>query len=132
MSVAGLQYDKFCSEVVAKKSVYTFTQRDELLIYPVHDTDVVPFWSSRTRLLSIAERNPKYTKYAVTVFSLEEFEGWLAQLEEQGMLVGINWSGERLTGYNVAVPDLRAAMKARGASGPITKRSTRLPGSSSR
>jgi hypothetical protein len=31
-------------------------------------------------------------------------------LQSEGILVGVNWSGPKLTGFNVSVPDLRAAL----------------------
>jgi hypothetical protein len=96
---------------MAKKRAFTFTDEGNLLVFPVGGSEVVPFWSSRTRLQSIAKAHPKYAARQITEYSLADFEAWLSQFESDGVLIGVNWSGPRLTGYNVAVPDLRAAMQ---------------------
>lgn len=111
MSISAAQYAKFNSEVAETGKAYTFTAKDELLIYPVRGQDVVPFWSSRSRLEKIQSVHPKYQRYEIAEYSLPEFKSWLIQLEEENIHVGVNWSGERLTGYNVAVPELRAALE---------------------
>lgn len=111
MSVAAASYAKFCSEVVATRRAYTFTENGELLIYPVAGAEVVPFWSSRSRLERIVSMLPKYAKYEITELTDREFNDWLGQLDSESILVGANWAGQRLTGYNVRVADLRAAME---------------------
>ena len=113
MSVAALNYSKFCSEAPRKGRVYTFTNCGELLVYPVQGKEVVPFWSSRSRLGKIVVALPKYQRYEITEYSWSEFEEWLNQLNDEGILVGVNWSGAKLTGFNVSVPDLRAAIEER-------------------
>ena len=111
MSVAALSYSKFCSEAPKRGRVYTFTNCGELLVYPVRGEEVVPFWSSRGRLEKITVALPKYQRFEITEYSWSEFEDWLSQLEEASILVGVNWAGAKLTGYNVSVPNLKAAMK---------------------
>jgi hypothetical protein len=111
MTISAAQYAKFNSEVARTGKAFTFTSEDELLIYPVRGQDVVPFWSSRSRLEKIQSAHPKYQRYQITEYSLSELESWLRQLEEDRIHVGVNWSGARLTGYNVAVPELRAALE---------------------
>ena len=111
-----MQYDKFCTEVVQKRRVFTFTEDGELLVYPVHGNEVVPFWSSQARLEKIALAHPKYAKFELSEYSHTQFEQYLCQLESEGILVGVNWSGARLVGYNVPVNDLRASMSTRAAS----------------
>ena len=110
MTVAGLSYAKFCSEAPRRGCVYTFTNEGELLVYPVAGQEVVPFWSSRTRLEKIAVSFPKYQRFDITEYSWTQFEEWLNQLNEDGILVGVNWAGTKLTGYNVKVADLRMAL----------------------
>lgn len=113
MSISAAQYAKFNYEVAEIRKVFTLTAQGELLIYPVKGQDVVPFWSSRSRLEKIQSTHPKYQGYQITEYSWSEFDSWLRQLEEDGIHVGVNWSGERLTGYNVAVHELRAALEYR-------------------
>ena len=117
MSVAALQYDKFCSEVAVKQRTYTFTSDDGLLVYPVSGTEVIPFWSSKSRLERIALAHEKYQKYEITEYSLGKFFELLSRFEADGIHVGVNWAGARLTGYNVPSSNLRASLNHRlGAS----------------
>lgn len=107
MSVAALHYHKFADQVAREQRVFTFTRDDELLVYPVRGNQVVPFWSSQSRMETVLERFPKYRAFTVTEMSLGEFYDWLKQLEEEGILVGVNWSGRRLAGYDSTVADVR-------------------------
>src|SRR5690242_6780935 len=107
MSIAAAQYDKFREQVVAEGRVFTFTDGGELLVYPVRTGETVPFWSSRSRLETIQRRLPKYQQWAITELSFAEFWQRLAQLERERIQVGVNWSGAKLTGYNVSVAQLR-------------------------
>jgi hypothetical protein len=111
MSVAAAQYAKFREQVAADGKVYTFTEDGEYLVYPVHGREVIPFWSSRSRLEKIQERVPKYQRYDFREMPLPEFLRWLPELGEQNIHIGVNWSGERLTGYDVSVKDLLAALE---------------------
>jgi len=111
MSIAAPQYDKFREQVVADERAFTFTDRGELLVYPVRAGETVPFWSSRSRLETIQRRLPKYQQWQITEFTLQEFWRRLDQLEREGIQVGVNWSGAKLTGYNVSVQSLKAALR---------------------
>jgi len=110
MSIAAPQYDKFREQVATEERVFTFTDGGELLVYPARDGDTVPFWSSRARLVTIQKRLPKYRAYTVTELSLANFFRQLDLLEQEGIRVGVNWSGARLIGYNVTPAGLRVAI----------------------
>ena len=110
MSFAAAQYEKFMEQAVTEERVFTFTDGGELLVYPARTGETVPFWSSRSRLETVQHRLPKYGQWQITEMSLSEFWRRLDQLEREGVQVGVNWSGERLAGYNIPVPDLREAL----------------------
>ena len=110
MSIAAAQYDKFREQVATEERVFTFTDGADLLVYPARDGNTVPFWSSQARLVTIQKRLPKYRAYTVTELSLTDFFRRLDRLERDGFLVGVNWSGAALVGYNVPAADLRAAL----------------------
>jgi uncharacterized protein DUF2750 len=110
MSIAAAQYDKFKEQVVNEGRAYTFTDNGELLVYPVHSGETVPFWSSRSRLETIQKRLPKYRQWQITQLTFAEFWERLAQLERENVQIGANWSGAQLMGYNVAAADLRAGL----------------------
>jgi hypothetical protein len=111
MSASAAQYDKFREQVVREERAFTFTDNGQLLVYPVDGRETIPFWSSRSRLEGIQKNLPKYRTWQITELSLGEFWRRLDYLERDAVQVGVNWSGQRLTGYNVSVADLRAGLR---------------------
>ncbi len=108
MTVAAAQAAKFYEQVVAESHVFTFLDEGSFLVFPIHGYEVVPFWSSRTRLESIQRNHPKYRAFVPDEIALETFLGdTLEQLEAEAIRVGVNWSGKRLGGYDLTVADLR-------------------------
>jgi hypothetical protein len=68
----------------------------------------MPFWSTRSRVERIIASVPAYAGFRPVEISLDEFQShWLDGLEQDGLLVGINWSGARATGYDVEPRDVR-------------------------
>jgi hypothetical protein len=110
MSFAAAQYDKFREQVVVEERAFTFTDGGQLLVYPVAG-ETIPFWSSRSRLETIQERLPKYRQWQIAELPFGEFWRRLAQLEREHVQVGVNWSGQDLSGYNVSAKDLRAGIE---------------------
>jgi hypothetical protein len=108
MTVAAAQASKFYEQVALEGKVFTFMEDESFLVFPMKGTEVVPFWSSRTRLDKIQKMHPKYKAYVVSELSLLEFlTKTLQQLEEENINVGVNWSGSRLVGYDISVNELR-------------------------
>lgn len=108
MSAAAANASKFYEQVVSENLVFTLVDGDGYLVFPVGDTEVVPFWSSRSRLVAIQKDHPKFSKWKITEESLSEFmTNSLSLFEEQNIRVGVNWGGQRLTGFDLAVSDLR-------------------------
>jgi len=61
-----------------------------------------PFWSTLSRVQRIIKNVPAYRDFQPVEMSWEEFrDQWLPDLEGRGMAVGINWSGNGATGYDV-------------------------------
>lgn len=109
MSIAAAQSSQFVPQAQAAQSVFTFTSSGgDYLVFRVRDFDTIPFWSTRSRLERICQLHPKYRTYVKVELSLERFLAWLPQLAADRMHIGINWSGKRLTGYNVPATDLLA------------------------
>lgn len=64
---------------------------------------------SRSHAEGARAEHPKYARYVVEEIKLPEFLAKTpALLEEESIRVGVNWSGSRLTGYDVSVADVRA------------------------
>src|SRR5205085_8155034 len=111
MSVAAAQLSRFKEQVVRGGTVFTFTDNGEYLVYPVDGREVIPSWSSRRRMETIRKSFPKYHGYEITEISLADFLQRLPRLAEEGAHIGTNWSGKRLTGYDVSVQDLLAGLE---------------------
>ena len=73
MSIAAAQAEQFYEQVVRERTVFTFTEDDSFLVFPVGGQEVVPFWSSRTRLDRIQRAHPKYRSYVCEQMSLTSF-----------------------------------------------------------
>ena len=108
VSVASAQAQEFYKQVAAERRAFTFLDAGSFLVFPVGGGEVVPFWSSSSRLLRVQESHARYLAYETEEIALADFlEKTLPQLEAERSNVGVNWSGERLTGYNLTVADLR-------------------------
>ena len=71
----------------------------------------MPFWSLRSRAQKVIETVPAYAGFEPVELRLKDFTSrWLPGLETDGLLVGLNWSGARATGYDCTPSELRAAL----------------------
>ncbi|MPW30751.1 DUF2750 domain-containing protein [Agarivorans sp. B2Z047] len=69
----------------------------------------MPFWSSLSRVEKIIKNVPAYSKFEPQEVSWEDFETkWAPDLQEHGLLIGVNWSGARATGYDLEPNDVLA------------------------
>lgn len=108
MSTAALHASKFYEQVVSDDKVFTFDDGDGYSVFRVNGEDVIPFWSSRTRLEKIKKAHLKYAKQEIAEEPFPVFmSDTLPLLEKEGIRVGVNWSGQRLTGYDITVAELR-------------------------
>ena len=108
MSIAAAQAEKFYSQIVKEKRVFTFTNDGEYLVFPISGYEVVPFWSSLSRMKTTQKNHEKYQKHKITELSLTEFmEDIFELLEGEKIHIGINWSGKKLVGYDCTVSDVK-------------------------
>jgi hypothetical protein len=62
----------------------------------------VPFWSKPTRAQLIVKHVGVYRGFEVVPIPVDDWlSGWLTNLEHDDMLVGVNWAGNRATGYDL-------------------------------
>lgn len=67
-----------------------------------------PFFSSLSRAERIIKRVPAYAGFQPVELSLQQFIlRWLPGLEKDGLLLGLNWTGQRATGYDVEPAQVR-------------------------
>src|SRR3954454_6283564 len=72
-----------------------------------------PSWSSRSRVDAIIDSVPDYRDFRPVEIPLADFrERWLPGHSRDGILVGLNWSGDNATGYDVSASDTERAMAA--------------------
>jgi hypothetical protein len=111
MSIAAAQYAKFAEQVALEGFVFSFAEPAGFLVFKIDGHDVVPVWSSATRLQRIQKEHPQYQRYETTKMPLAEFLAWLPELEEEKVRLGVNWSGKALTGYDVEPQQVRAMIE---------------------
>ncbi len=108
MTIAAAQANAFYEEVAREGRLFTFTGDGEFLVFRINDVDVIPFWSKRSRAVKVQETHPKYRQYEIDETSILDFyEKTLPLLKEERISVGVNWSGKKLTGYDVPVSQLK-------------------------
>ena len=78
-----------------------------------------PFWSSRTRAERIIASVPAYKGFVPVGIELGVFlSRWVAGLTEDSILVGVNWTGDRATGYDVAPAQVAECIRGASRVGP--------------
>lgn len=118
VSVSAAQAAAFYEEALRERSVWTI--RDSAG-YPAPLNDggerTQPFWSLRSRAERILTQVPAHSGIVVEEISLDRFrERWLRGLERDEIRVGVNWSGTRATGYDIAAADVERNLAAAGPS----------------
>jgi hypothetical protein len=74
---------------------------------------VMPLWSSRTRVERIIKTVPGYGGLNPLASSWANFvRNWVKQLDDQGVLVGVNWSGLSATGFEFPASHVAAEVSA--------------------
>jgi hypothetical protein len=115
MSVSAVHADAFASEAHAAKAVWAIRDANG---FPTSTNasgeTAMPFWSKESRARRVIEGVDAYRDFEPVRLELEVFVGhWLPGLERDGLLVGLNWSGKRATGYDMLAEDVRARLAAR-------------------
>jgi hypothetical protein len=103
MSQSASQAAVFYRDVAATRRVWTI--RDEGG-FPAPLTRsgrrAQPFWSSLSRVERVIKRIPAYAGFQPVELTWETFrDEWLPELRRDGFLVGVNWSGRTVTGYDL-------------------------------
>ena len=101
MSVASIHAAEFFEKVARDGRVHTFLSDGQFLVFAVQGREVVPFWSSRSRLLRVQELHPKYRAWKASELGLGAFvDVVLPTLASGDIRVGLNWAGKELLGYD--------------------------------
>ncbi|MFI1563926.1 DUF2750 domain-containing protein [Streptomyces sp. NPDC020490] len=117
VSVGGAQAAAFFREVVQTRTVW-WVRDDEGSPTPVSSSGrpIFPYWSSETRAQRAAQLwGPRF--YAVSMPLDHWRNAALPDLAKDDFAVGINWAGQRLTGWHFTVDEvLNRLVHALGAS----------------
>jgi hypothetical protein len=114
MSTASLQAASFYREVAEHQVVWAIKDEGG---FPAPFGDEqrrsMPFWSSQARARKVISSVPAYQGFAPVAITWSEFvERWVPGLTKDGLLVGVNWSGERATGYDIEADVVRKNVEA--------------------
>lgn len=115
MSVSAAQADAFYREVIDGEIVFTvFDAGGYPLPIGSSGSRAMAFWSKRSRVQRIIDNVPAYSSFEVEEIELGHWrEEWLPGLRRDGLLVGLNWSGKRATGYDLPPDDVLRNLQAR-------------------
>jgi hypothetical protein len=113
MSQAASQYAAFVRDIAKSRRVWTI--RDDGG-FPAPKTSggirAMPFWSSRSSVERIITSVPAYADFQPFEITWDAFrDKWLIDLERDGLFVGVNWSGPRALGYDIAPKDIRQSIE---------------------
>ncbi len=115
MSVSAAQADSFFAEVLESNAVWAI--RDEGGFPAPRGPGgerAMPFWSKQSRAQKVVEHVAAYEGFEVVELDLNTWrDRWLPGLEKDGLLVGLNWSGDRATGYDLPPADVLRTLEAR-------------------
>lgn len=115
MSQSAAQADAFFTEALRSQKVWTV--RDAAGFPAPVNADGLraqPFWSSQSRAERIVESVAAYAGMEVIEIGIGVWrERWLHGLERDGVLVGLNWSGERATGFDLRPAEVEQNLATR-------------------
>ena len=103
MTQSAAQASAFYIDVAKNKKVWTIR---DLGGFPAPMTPEgkrsQPFWSTYNRVIRIITTVPAYTGFEPFEISWDDFSNnWLPGLDKDGLLVGLNWSGNRAIGFDI-------------------------------
>ena len=102
MSQAASQAAAFYRQVAETQRVWSMCDAQGFPVYRNPEgIDVIPFWSSLSRLEKVQKAVPKFATYEPLEFPWDFFvEKWLPGLTSDGVHMGLNWSGAGAVGYD--------------------------------
>ena len=109
MSQSTSQAIIFYKEVATKRTLWTIRDSGSFPAPKNSEGErVQPFWSSLSRVQKIIETVPAYAGFEPFDISWSDFTArWVPGLEKDRVLVGVNWSGYRATGYDIAASKVK-------------------------
>jgi hypothetical protein len=114
VSISAARASRFYQEVILHQQVWGI--RDSAGFPAPRNGDgerSMPFWSLRSRAEKVISSIPAYRAFEVEEIPLSVWRTrWIDGLDREGILVGLNWSGVRATGYDVQPLEVRTRLEA--------------------
>ena len=113
MNTSATQSHRFVSAICRTKVLWSI---EDAAGFPAPKTAsghrAMPFWSTLLGAKSIVRNAKAYAAFAPVEIPLEDFMGeWLPRLHQDGLVVGIDWSGARAVGFDIAADALLATLR---------------------
>ena len=104
MSIAPAQATAFYREVAKSRIMWAIKDSGGFPAPVGNDGNrAMPFWSSESRALKIIQNVPAYRDFTPVAIEWQVFcERWVPGLTNDGLVVGVNWSGDQATGFDIA------------------------------
>ena len=103
--------DEFVTTVAQGGVAFTFLAGNDYPIFTMHDAEVMPFWSSRKLAEQVQRDHPEYRNFKIARIEFDQFhQAILPEMAEQGVLIGVNWSGRVLMGFDQSAEELLDAL----------------------
>jgi hypothetical protein len=114
MSQASSQAWVFYREVAKNRKVWTIRDADGFPQPKTSDgSRAQPFWSSLSRVRRIIKSARAYAGFEPHELSWEEFcAKWVPGLTKDGVKIGVNWSGQKVVGYDIEAERVRKSVEA--------------------
>jgi hypothetical protein len=114
MSQSASQAAAFYKEVARNKKVWTV--KDSRGFPAPRNGEGIraqPFWSSLARVRKILKTVQAYSGFESYEISWEEFTSdWVPDLNRNGFLVGINWSGAKAVGFDLKPGQVKESVES--------------------
>jgi hypothetical protein len=113
MSISSIHAHEFYKQIAKDKKVWTIKDSGG---FPAPKNSegkrAQPFWSSITRVQKIIINVSAYTNFEPYEITWECFrDKWLPGLKKDGILIGINWSGNKAKGYDIDADNAKFAIE---------------------
>ncbi|MGI8613025.1 MAG: DUF2750 domain-containing protein [Nocardioidaceae bacterium] len=111
MTLSAAHFSAFFAEVERSAQVWTIRDKGGHPAPESNEARAMPFWSTRKRAQRIVDEVAAYRGFDIMAVPLDHWrERWLPGLQRDGLLLGLNWSGDRATGYDVDPADVLARL----------------------
>ncbi|MGO4858507.1 DUF2750 domain-containing protein [Arthrobacter sp. 2MCAF14] len=114
MSISAAQASCFYQEIILYQQVWGIHDSGGFPAPVNRDGErSMPFWSLQSRAEKVVSTVAAYRGFEVEAIPLAVWRTkWIDGLDRDGILVGLNWSGVRATGYDVQPREVRAGLEA--------------------